>query len=214
MVRTLALAGIIGPIVFTALVILQGLLQPDYSHVRMPISALAAWPAGWLQVLNFYICGALTIAFAVGLHMRMQRSSGLVGVSLLVAGGVGLILAGIFSWEMVDGVPTETPAHVVGAILTFCATGLGFIAVSRRMNADEQWRDLATYALVTGVIVLLLFVTVGFFAIDDAAPLHPWAGLLQRILCAVWFTCLIVLAGRARRVDRNSGVSSPNSDSA
>jgi hypothetical protein len=37
--------------------------------------------------------------------------------------------------------------------------------------------------------VLLLFVAVGFFAIDDGAPLHAWAGLLQRVLCAVWFTC-------------------------
>ena len=43
-----------------------------------------------------------------------------------------------------------------------------------------------------------MFVAVGFFAIDDRAPLHAWAGLLQRVLCAVWFTCLIVLALRLR----------------
>ena len=36
------------------------------------------------------------------------------------------------------------------------------------------------------------------FAFDDNAPLHPWAGLLQRILCAAWFTCVIVLARRLR----------------
>ena len=35
---TLALAGIIGPIWFTTLVVLQGLLLPDYSHVRLPIT--------------------------------------------------------------------------------------------------------------------------------------------------------------------------------
>ena len=43
---TLALAGIIGPIWFTTFVVLQGVLLPDYSHVRLPISALAAWPTG------------------------------------------------------------------------------------------------------------------------------------------------------------------------
>lgn len=61
---TLALAGIVGPIWFTTLVVLQGVLLPDYSHVRLPISALAAWPTGWIQNVTFCIAGVLTIAFA------------------------------------------------------------------------------------------------------------------------------------------------------
>jgi ABC-type transport system involved in cytochrome c biogenesis permease subunit len=68
------------------------------------------------------------------------------------------------------------------------------------MKADPRWRDLAMYTLCTGMVILALFVLLGFFAIDDGAPLHPWAGLLQRILCAVWFTCTIVLAVRLRRL--------------
>ena len=39
---SLAFAGIVGPVLFTLLVIVQGLLQPDYSHIAMPISALAS----------------------------------------------------------------------------------------------------------------------------------------------------------------------------
>ena len=46
LIAPLAAAGVVGPIVFTVLVIAQGLLQPDYSHVALPISALAAWPSG------------------------------------------------------------------------------------------------------------------------------------------------------------------------
>ena len=61
--RALALAGIVGPIWFTLLVVLQGFLQPDYSHVRSPISALGAWPTGWIQNLNFDVTGALGMAF-------------------------------------------------------------------------------------------------------------------------------------------------------
>jgi hypothetical protein len=37
----LSSAGIIGPIWFTTLVIIQGILHPDYSHIAMPVSALA-----------------------------------------------------------------------------------------------------------------------------------------------------------------------------
>jgi len=66
--RGLALAGIVAPIWFTGLVVLQGFLQPDYSHVRLPISALAAWPTGWIQNVNFYVTGALTMIFAFALH--------------------------------------------------------------------------------------------------------------------------------------------------
>jgi hypothetical protein len=103
---------------------------------------------------------------------------------------------------MIDGVPTETRPHVVGAIMTFAATGLGWLIFSRRMSADRQWRDLSTYTMATSVAMLVLFVALGFFAVDEGTPLHPWAGLLQRVLCVVWFTLLIVLAIRLRRVAR------------
>ena len=198
---TLALAGIIGPLLFTSLVGLQGLLLPDYSHVSQPISALAAWPTGWIQNVNFYVAGALTMTFAVALHLGVQPTRrGSAGAGLLVLGGLGLVWAGIFPWKMVDGVPAETAPHVIGAVTVFTATGLGFVVFSRRMIGDPRWRDLATYTMLTGIAILLLFVAVGFFAIDDGAPLHAWTGLLQRVLCAVWFTCLIVLALRLRTV--------------
>jgi hypothetical membrane protein len=199
----LVLAGVVGPIVFTTLIIVQGLLQPDYSHIAMPISALAAWPTGWIQNLNFYVMGALTIVFALSLHHRVRPTQrGRAGVALLVAGGVGVVLAGLFPWKMVDGVPTETPRHVVGAVTAFVSTGLGLIVFSRRLGADSRWRHLATYTLCSGVAVLALFVLVGFFAVDDGAPLHSWTGLLQRVLVAVWCVWMIVLAVHARVVSR------------
>jgi hypothetical membrane protein len=211
---TIALAGIIGPIWFTTFVVLQGFLLPDYSHVRLPISALAAWPTGWIQNINFYVTGVLAMAFAVALHHGVQPTRrGGAGVALLVLGGLGVVWAGLFPWKMVDGVPTETAPHVIGAVMAFAATGLGCIVFSRRMINDPRWRDLATYTMLTGIAVLLLFVAVGFFAIDDGAPLHAWAGLLQRVLCAVWFTCLIVLALRLRTVlGQGYGADSPEHD--
>ena len=59
---TLAIAGISGPIVFVAVVATQSLLHPDYSQVKLPISALAAWPGGWVQNVNFVIFGLLMIS--------------------------------------------------------------------------------------------------------------------------------------------------------
>ena len=110
--KTLALSGGIGPVWFTTVVVVQGVLLPDYSHVKMPISALAAWPTCWMQNLNFYVAGALTMVFAFALHGAVQRTRwGRTGIALLLIGGVRLVLVGMFPWRMVNGVPTETAPH-------------------------------------------------------------------------------------------------------
>ena len=179
----------------TTLIVIQGVLHPEYSHVKMPISALAAFPMGWIQNLNFYVTGVLIVLFVVGLHGAVRATPrGRAGFALLLIGGAALAMNGVFPWKMIDGIPTEPPAHAASAITTFAATGVGMIVFSRRMNADARWRVHAAYTLWSGILVLILFVIVGFFAVDDGAPLHEWAGLIQRILVAVWLAWTIVLA--------------------
>ena len=200
-VGMLPIAGILAPIWFVTLVIIQGTLAPDYDHIAMPISALAAWPAGWVQCINFYGLAALLGIFTIELHGTLQRTRfGLIGIVLLLASCLGLVIAGLFPWIMVNGVPTETEAHVVGAILAFAGASTGFIALSRRINADALWRGLARYVLATGIVMLILFVVLGAFAIDEGTPLHPWAGLLQRVVVFVWFACTSAIAFRALRL--------------
>jgi hypothetical protein len=48
--------------------------------------------------------------------------------------------------------------------------------------------------------MLVLFFVLAGFAIEEGTPLHPWAGLLQRILVAIWFACILVMTRRALRV--------------
>jgi hypothetical membrane protein len=188
-------AGIVGPLCFTVLVIVEGMLSPGYSHLRLPISALAAYPYGWLQRLNFYQLGVLMALFTVGLHRAVRPTRyGSVGIWLLLLNAAGLLVAGTFSWIMVDGVPTETAAHVVGAVLSFTGVGLGLTVLSRRLRADPHWRGLAAYTLATGVAILTLFVLMATLAVPESAPLHPWFGLIQRVVVALWFACTIALA--------------------
>jgi hypothetical membrane protein len=204
-VVALSIAGLVAPIWFTTLVIVQGVLQPDYSHVAMPVSALAAWPAGWIQRINFYVTGALMAAFTIAVHRTIEPTRyGGVGIALLFTSCVGLVIAGLFPWIMVNGVPTETKPHVVGAVLSFAGASIGLIALSRRMAADASWQNLASYVFATGVTMLILFIALGAFAIGDGTPLHPWAGLLQRVLAFIWFACVIVIAFRSLLVSRRS----------
>lgn len=200
---TSAIAGIAAPILFAALVVLQAQLQPDYNSVALPISALAAWPYGWIQNLNFYMYGVLVIAHAIGLHRGIRPSPGsAAGPALVGICGLGAIVSGIFPWRLVAGVPTESSGHVVGAILHFMGAAIGAIVLSRRMKYDEAWHGLSAYTLASGIAMLILFAALAGFGIPNDGPLHPWAGLVQRIAVAVWFACLIVLATRLWRVAR------------
>jgi hypothetical protein len=44
-------------------------------------------------------------------------------------------------------------------------------------------------------MMLLLFFAV-VYALEPGSPLEPWAGAAQRVLIAVWFACMIVVALR------------------
>ena len=92
--------------------------------------------------------------------------------------------------------PRLNAAAISGEYLS-AASFLGIAGLVLVQGPDMLWYPVGYTA---GYLVLLLFVAVGFFAIDDGAPLHAWTGLLQRVLYAVWFTCLIVLAIRLRTV--------------
>jgi Protein of unknown function (DUF998) len=65
--RSLAWAGIVGPVLFTAAFLAQGAFRRnDYDPLAEPVSALEAGPYGWVQQVNLVLFGLLTIAFAVG----------------------------------------------------------------------------------------------------------------------------------------------------
>jgi hypothetical membrane protein len=156
-----------------------------------------------MQRLNFIVFGMLLMTFVIGMHEAIRPTRfGVVGIVVLLLSCAGVVMAGIFPWINVDGVPTETPAHVVGAVLSFLCGGTGLVVLSRRMAADPRWRDLSSYVLATGIVMLVLFIALGCFAIGDGTPLHEWAGLLQRVLAAVWFTCTVVMARRTLRLGR------------
>jgi hypothetical protein len=112
----LAVAGILGPILFTVAFVAQELFRRgEYSPMAERVSALEAGPGGWVQQANFVVFGLLTIAFAVGLHWRMRPTrAGVVGPALLGWTGVGLVLTAAFPLreDAAGGPQTKLPhAH-------------------------------------------------------------------------------------------------------
>jgi hypothetical membrane protein len=210
-IAALALAGIVGPILFTVVAVFHSLLRSDHSLVGLPISALATGPSGWVQDVNFVICGLLFLAYPIGLHLEVRQSRwGLVGPALLVVSGAGLVLAGVFPAVDASGNLTyDSLGHTVASLMAFLGSGGGFIVLSRRLAGDPSWRNLSTYTLGSGIAIVVLVFAFGALAEGSGTPLHPWIGLFQWVMVTVWISCTVVLClgllrvarGPTRRVD-------------
>lgn len=127
----------------------------------------------------------------------------MVGLAFLVLSGIGLVWAGLFpSTDATGDRRDDWVLYIVAFTMTFLGTGIGLIAMSRRMAGDPRWHSVATYALATGMVVLVLLLVGGGLVRPPGAPLHPWRDLFQWVLLAVWFPCTVALALRLLRVAR------------
>jgi hypothetical protein len=200
-----AWAGIVGPVLFAAAVLVQEVARGDeYDRVSETVSALEAGPHGWVQQVNFVVFGLLTVAFAVGLHRGVRRTrGGVAGPALLVVSGVGGLVSALFPLrEDAAGVTSYPGGHVVGGVSFFLGSALALLALPPRLARDPAWRSLVPWTLGAGVVALAGFVFNGALVIPDDAPLHDMAGLAQRALVVVVFSGRIALASRLLRVAR------------
>ena len=205
--RVLAGASICAPILFAMGFVMQGFLRTDlrlgYNPITQEVSDLTAGPLGWIQQVNFIVFGLLLIAFGVGLSRGIQKASPwMVGPALVVWNGIELIIAGLFPRsENAEGhIYDPLGVHMMNGMLFFLSIGIVLVILSLQLARDERWRNLAIYTRVTGILVFVLNVLNGFFAEAAGDPLHPWLGLFQRSILAVWFLCLIILGLRLWRL--------------
>jgi hypothetical protein len=92
-----AVAGIVGPLLFSAGFIVQGLFRrDDYDPIAETVSALEAGPNGWIQQLNFFVFGILMMIFGVGLGAGLRGGRQRTGSVMVIWWGIGLLMAGLF----------------------------------------------------------------------------------------------------------------------
>jgi Protein of unknown function (DUF998) len=204
--HVLAWAGIAGPVLFTVVFLAQEAQRGgEFTPLAQPVSALEAGSNGWVQQLNFLVFGLLTMAHAIGLHRGMRPArGGWVGPALLFLTGIGALVSAAIPWrEDAAGVAYAPAGHIVGGMIFFLGSPAALIVLSRRMRHDPSWRGLARYTLGSGLVLLALAVVGRVFVQPDAAPLHEWAGLYQRIMVvAVLFPCRIALGVRLLSIAR------------
>ena len=198
--RWAAVAGIVGPVLFTVgFLVQEQLRRGEYDPIGEVISALEAGDRGWVQQVNFVALGVLTMVFAVGLHRGLAPSrAGIVGPVALFISGVANVMAAIFPLrEDATGATYAPGGHQIAGALFFAASFVALIALSRRCAADPRWRTISGWVLAAGVMAAVSFPVMGVLVLPEDAPLHDWAGLAQRLIVLVLlFPARLVLAIR------------------
>lgn len=195
--RWLALAGVVGPILFVVVFTLAGFLRPGYSPVRQAVSDLGIGRNAWLQNTNFFVFGVLLLAFAIGFFLGMRqviRRGWLVTcLILLILSSVGIINSGIF---------TEVPATVtLHWMLGFQLAVLPLVAACAiagwQLRRVSGWRGYGWYSLITaGGIVALTLLSFAFFSPASPVSGAHIGGVIERILALVVFAWHVVVGWR------------------
>ena len=203
-----AVAGMIGPILFTVGFVVQGLFRRgEYDPIAETVSALEAGPNGWIQQLNFFVFGILMMIFAVGLGAGLRGGRRRIGSVVVIWWGVGLLVAGLFPLrENVDGETFDpTGLHQPNGAVFFASTlgrsGRAVLVSATKIPTGEVSPDTRCSRVGRWRSCFSLW---PLSRISSSAPLHPWAGLIQRLVLAVWFPCLIALAARLLQVSRSA----------
>jgi heme A synthase len=201
--RRLLTCGAIGGPLFIVAFLVEGATRAGYDPVRHPVSSLALGDLGWTQAANFVVTGLLMLAFAAGLRPALLPGRGARWVPLLVgAYAIGLIGAGIFVTDPVNGYPPGTSDKVAASTVgtlhdlfslpVFVALPIACFVLARRFSGTRRigW---AVYSIITPVLFLATF----FLASLGFSGAEGWVevgGMYQRVSITIGWGYLSLLA--------------------
>jgi hypothetical protein len=220
--KILLLGGIITGPFFTVAWLLGAIGRQDYNPMRHPISSLSIGEFGWIQSSVFLITSLLMLAFAVGVRDAfMDCGHARWTWVFLAAVGIGLLGAGLFVTDPMNGYPRGTPLvptdftvhgrlHRAFSALVFLGMPLaGFASVGWfTTQGKAAW---ATYSKASAWAFLGSFVatTIAFLGVGG---LDQIAGLLQRVTLTVGWTWVMLLALEVRAVASHPAKIEPSAD--
>lgn len=205
--RLLLICGAIAGPLFTISWFVQGFTRADYDPMRYPISSLSIGTFGWIQITTFIITGLLFLAFGIELRQILRQPSGSVwGPVLIMLLGIGLIGAGIFVTDPLNGYPAGTPIlptartthgilHDIFGIPVFLGLPINCFVFARYF-ARQGERGWAWYSRLSGLGMFAVFFVarLGFRLLTPYPDLAANFGLLQRITLIIGFGWPTLLA--------------------
>lgn len=203
--RTLAWAGILAPLLRLGLIGVLGALHPGYSQSRDFISELGAPDAPYADLMNFAgiaAVGAFLVLFTLPLR-RSQPPGPLrtLGTLLLAISGIAFMAVGLLPCDQ-PGCAIELPsrsmqAHVLAGLIAMTTQSLAVLAFGLRLVAGSGIRWYAAASLVLGSIAVLALATL--FGSGLRIPMPGLAQKTMQVSADLWVLLSAVLVLRSSR---------------
>jgi Protein of unknown function (DUF998) len=199
--QLLLVCDAIGWILFTATFLIAGATRPGYDPWRQAISALSLGSEGWVQQVNFIGLGALLVLSTFGWRQALRPGTGSRAYPVLKGiTGISLIGAGFFAQDPVPGYPPGAvqtaptlhgDIHQICAFVSVTALALSCFVLARRFALEPRWRGWATYAVASGILILVFISIFGALT----AQASSIAGLFERLMAgtAALLSLLVIM---------------------
>lgn len=192
----LLLGGVLAGPFYIALAIFQMIIRDGYDPTRHDVSLMGNGELGWIQVVNFLVTGLLVLLATFGLRRVLKgQKGGTWGPLLLGLYGLGLLGAGLFVADPMNGFPLGTPdgppaeattsgtLHIVTGAIGFIGLIASTFVLARYFGSRKEfgWKK---FSIITGIVYLG-----GFFGIAAGAQ-QKGVGLQ---VVTLLFTAAVVL---------------------
>lgn len=199
--RSLLGYGVVAGPFYVLVALVQALLRRGFDVLHDDVSLLSNGDLGWIQIANFLLTGAMVIACAIGLKRALHSGPAATwGPRLLGIFGLGLIGAGIFVADPMNGFPPGTAPgrpveittagllHIVTACIAFLCLVAACMLFARRFFAEKRL-GRAWFSVVTGIAFLAAFGGVASGSGSAGVVLAFWAAL---IVAWAWLALLAI----------------------
>lgn len=175
-----ALCGILAPVIFWAMVLIESLLRPGYSQLYNFVSDLGVGPLAILQNINFIVFGILSLFLSIGFRNCLKD---LPGKSLkavfwfMILFSLGVMFAGIFPEDFLS----QNPHNLVSATAFVAIIAAQLLMWNGLKNQDDdKWSRYRRYSLMSGTLTLVLVII-----LKIAITYNIYPGLFQRLFLII-----------------------------
>jgi hypothetical membrane protein len=205
-----AIAGVLGPVAFTAAWVAATFRQPGLAFSAPQISGLAADDARdpWLVISGFVVLGGCAVSFGGALRKALGGRRAGPGPRLMQAAGVLTIAAGFLRRDHV--LLTAGPeswhnhAHDIVSAAVYLLLVVVPVLLARRFSSDERWRGLAVPLVASSIASAALLVAL------YSSPGNSWDATLQQIAVSMPLAAVVAVATRLARLEMASRLRRPH----
>jgi len=204
------IGGIICPVFFIVVFLAEGFVRKGYDPRRHYVSSLSWGKRGWIQIVNFIICGISIVIFSTSFSRTLGLGMDISIIRFLLRiFGIGLIVSGIFKTDPTLGYPHEPEnvpppprvsrhgtIHNIAGLIVFTTLPMAAFTMTFHFFRQGEAIGWAIYSAVTGIFVLYFFFTAGALAAKDAQGIISNApvGRYQRASIIVGWSWIAFLA--------------------